>query len=217
MLSRRLGRWIYLALTATLLLSLLMTSGCSSYKSFTQLEGDVRFSFEYPESYRSSYVEVYPYYIGVLFSRLAEERQRTSAEDERPPQDDSWLSVQVYSGNSITFATDAKSLMENEISNLEKYNKSFQIEESSSVVVSGVEAVYLKYSFLMLLPTTVAENNEEDHFEDSENGGIPFVKRAIYFDHGGFIWEISLRSEEQAAKADTVSFNHILKTFKILN
>lgn len=127
-----------------LAITVLSTSGCTKYKSFSQLEGDVHFSFEYPENYYESTIDTLPGYSFVLLSRLAEGGKRTFVEDETR-QDDSWITVSVYSHGSVTFASDAETLIEKDISLMSEDDKTFQIVERSLVIVSGVEAEYLEY------------------------------------------------------------------------
>ena len=58
----------------------------------------------------------------------------------------------------------------------------------------------------------VSEENEEEPHK-----GIPYIVREVYFDHSGFIWEISVRSKEHVTKADMAGSEHIIKTFQILD
>ncbi len=46
----------------------------------------------------------------------------------------------------------------------------------------------------------------------------PFeVWRKVFFDYNGLIWQIDIRSASSTAEEDKADFEHIVKTFKILN
>lgn len=192
-------------MTAMILISVVMSSGCSSYKRFTLREGDAHFSFEYPGNYEEVLTHVYSGWAAVSFDHeLVEEDWIIES---------SYLRVDVYEagrrGNP-----DAEAALESAITRIatEEYYSDFEILERSSVSIAGVkgEQCTLSYCYREEIPAT-----------DDEG---PFLKlpalmtvRCVYFDYNGFIWEIWLRSTEGFAEEDKAHFEHIIETFEILD
>jgi len=79
--------------------------------------------------------------------------------------------------------------------------KSFQLVDRSTIEISGITAQQAVYYTSGLLP-----------FKGTPSRLI----RAIYFDHNGYVWEISYFSEASMEETVDEDFEYVLSTFKIL-
>jgi hypothetical protein len=198
-------RWIFMVMTAVMLIAVVMSTGCSSYTRFTLREGDARFFFEYPRNYEEMFTHVYSGWAAVSFERsLVEEDQVI----ER-----SYLRVDVYEagrrGNS-----DAEAALEDEITSFatdENY-RDFEVIDRSPVTIAGVAGEQVTFSYCFFESDPVMDD-EGPHFKLP----ITLIVRCAYFDHAGFIWEIFLQSTEGMVEEDEAHFEHILETFTILD
>jgi hypothetical protein len=198
-------RWIYLLMTTMMLITIVMSTGCSIYTSFSLREGDARFSFEYPRNYEKIATDLYSGYAIVWFARsLVEENWVTES---------SYLRVQVYEagrrGNP-----DAKAALEDTITRFatDEHYRDFEIIDRSPVTIAGVAGEQVTFSYCFF---------ESDPVLDYEGPffklPITFTVRCAYFDYNGFIWEIFLQSTEGMVDEDEAPFGHILETFTILD
>jgi len=191
---------------------------CQEYKTFTleeKEEGKARFSFQYPACYENNTAYIYAGilyletdYPDVSFTRYSPEESWTS-----------WLLVYVYDpGSSMRDrpdwgdSTDIETVIEADISHLTTKHDSFQLLERSSISVDGIPAEQIICYYVY---------SELDFFHVGNVGTIeyptPLVSRMTYFAYDGLIWKIWLASVEDTAEADKAVFEHILKTFKILD
>ncbi|MBI4304280.1 MAG: hypothetical protein HY665_08105 [Chloroflexi bacterium] len=130
---------------------------------------------------------------------------------------DKFLWVQVFRPREYLYkdAYDAKTVLENDISDLMEYFKVAQVLERSSANVSGIVGE--------LVVSTVDIRSASPPSPDSDPRGTPKgsqlidIVRSVYFDYGGLIWKISMRSYEKVAEEGRADFEHVLKTFKILD
>ena len=238
--------WLYLVMTAVMLIAVGMSTGCSSYTRFTLSEEKIRFSFEYPRNYEEIVAYLYegdetPTYV---FGGLASVSFERSVVEDNWTIERSYLRVWVYEAGLLD-NPDAQAALENEIASFatnEDY-RDFEILDRSPVTIAGVEGEQITFSYCIVeqdpilgsSPGTIAGAQGEQvtfcycsycdfETEPTLGGGEPTFKlpitltvRCAYFDYNGFIWEIYLQSTEAFLDEDQAHFEHIVETFTILD
>lgn len=94
--------------------------------------------------------------------------------------------------------SDAESLMNYELG-LGKLSKGFNLLEMINVKIGGIPAQGYAYSFIP--------------FDSIQSR----VKREVFFDSEGLIWDIEMISAAEIADSEKEIFNHVLATLQILN
>lgn len=195
-MHKRLG--LFLLVLLILLSSVFIFTGCSGYTRFTLREGDAHFTFEYPKDYDEKYVSIVSIFTRMTFCRSLLEEDWI----------DSWFRVRVSKVGWWSSYPDAKATLEADILWSADTFEDYQILERSPVSVAGVEGEQVISSY--------TAEHDDPHADYFMKEGLT-VNRDIYFDHNGFIWEITMMSIEEMAEADEAVWEHILKTFKILD
>ena len=197
-----------------LLLVILMAGGCNSssnitdcsYTIFTFPKDDFRFrdktniihehplfSFEYPQCFGWANVnDVFNSDVTVLSFHRNGNSQRESSSI--------YVTVQRMGYDN---EVDAKSVVENLISSV-KEKKDFKIIDRKSIDIDNLAADYV--SFYYFVP-------KQEGVEISySNFGI-----LAAFDYKGFIWKIRMGCPEKESQEITQYYEHLRKTFKILD
>lgn len=163
------------------------------YKLFILREGVGHFSFEYPDDHEQGSLDIYSDITFVTF-------HRSLTEDIYY---DSTFSIIIFQAGKFNFPN-ANTALEYDILLNNKATKDFQILERSSINIGGVEAELLVNSC----------------FPEKEFGGFTTKiqkNRDIYFNHKGYIWDISMITMEEVAEVAQTYFDHMLETFKIID
>ncbi len=179
-------------LLAILIISLL---SCGEYQTFTIKRGIAHFSFEYPARYGGKQVEV----------RNDPESKYTSVGLSWGPPERLWrasnIDIFVQGHDSANAEADLERLLSIESNMLD-----FKLIQRYSVTVSGVEGYGIYYSKT-----------------EPPGGGYgppgvprPYISRAICFDYGGLIWSIWFQYDEATKDLGEAAYEHVIKTFKIL-
>jgi hypothetical protein len=213
--SERAYRYLYLLLTAMMLISVVMSAGCSSdtndtsytgptsYRSYTLSEGLVHFSFEYPTNYDEMFTEMLHSWVAATSFR--------SIEEEGWIIERSYLYIFIVEAGGIG-TTDAEAALENEIESFasdEEYSD-FEILDRSPVTIAGVAGEQVTFSYYFAETTPPCDGGPVLKLPAT------LIVRCAYFECNGFVWEIFLQSTEGVADEDEVHFEHILETFTIL-
>jgi hypothetical protein len=108
----------------------------------------------------------------------------------------------------------SKTELEDHITQLIEIFKTASVLERSRIRVSGVAADMFAsrvdlYSRRLPLP-------------EASKGAPPGpnvfeIERAAYFDHDGLIWKLSMIAPEEETEKAKIEFEHVIKTFKILD
>jgi len=196
-MSSKLWQKPYVLITILLFISILIT-GCntSEYKTFTLKNGIAHFSFEYPSSYKvvDNIVSLMPAYTHIIL--------RKPPNEEQMERITSVLSIYVdeaYTPLSVDSAISSN------LSDISTWND-FKLLERSSIQVVGVNGQRIVYSWASI-PARHGIAGEP----------IPSLAREVYFYQDGQLWNISISSDELTTEAAKADFEHVLRTFKILN
>jgi hypothetical protein len=190
--------WSY-AVLAIMMSGLVAMAGCDSgvdgYKTFTLKKGIGHFSFEYSARYKVEKTEVRTDlgYIDVTFT----------GPFKKEVGDHTFMGVFVQdtAGSPNAEASLEKSLLR--VARLPDY-KLLDQSELSVAGVTGQQIVYFYDRGFRGLPG------------DPVQEPLPTIMRKVYFDHGGLIWSLALRSNQATAEGDWADFEHVLETFRIL-
>jgi hypothetical protein len=180
--------------------------GCNSnYLIFDNSKGMTHFRFEYPNTYEVVQVSNATKTALVILNRKGISLGSWA---------DKEMGVVVYElplrdpyGN----VRDAKSKLEIDIKILKEQIYNFQVLESSQVLISGLvgNQIVLQYDAKSLsfpLPDPV----------DLGPGDALTIERRVYFDQGGLIWMVRIKSTEQLTEEARADFEQVIRTFKIL-
>jgi hypothetical protein len=115
------------------------------------------------------------------------------------------ITIEVYNTEKEpTVSQNSSERLENDMRGEARW-KNFKLLERSPVTVSNVTGEIIVYLVDKLLPIPV------------ENGLQLEYHRAIYFDHNNLIWVLEAKADQDMADNITADFNHVIRTFKILN
>jgi hypothetical protein len=173
-------------------MSLSCDSSSTGYKTFSLEKGIGHFSFEYPARYKVEITEVRTdlQYTHVTFSSPFSKELRDST------------FITVFVAPPDDASPNSEALLEKSLASAEVLDD-FRFVERFSLTVAGVQGQEVVYSYGRLV-------------SNYENVRIPEFMREVYFDRGGLIWSVSMRSNQSMAEADEADFEHVLQTFKIL-
>ncbi|MBN2238481.1 MAG: hypothetical protein JW712_01800 [Dehalococcoidales bacterium] len=106
--------------------------------------------------------------------------------------------------------------LENDLNAKSNNFKNFVLLDRSSDLFQDFEGEQITYS-CEVYKYIFDEDGEilESYSKDYE--GIPVYVTDIYFDHDGYYWDISFESPIESYETNQREFEHILKTFKILD
>ncbi len=162
------------------------------HRLFTLRKGLGHYSFEYPVEYKRSASDQHSGYSREYFHRLLPEQDPIYAR---------FIILIIEAGRHGD--PDARTTLESDISYHSESAKDFRILEQSSLIIAGVDGELLVTSY----------------FPKGQFGGfseIQIMVRSVYFDYDGSIWEITMISSEEFAETARADFEHLLKTFQIL-
>lgn len=182
----------------------LLQSGCNGEqfrrgKHFVLREGIAHFSLDYPPAYS---VETFGSSPRDFDLRIARRRIGSNISDIL-------FSILVQKPNSRE--PDAKASLEFHLEETEsamKYINDFKLLKRSPAVVAGIPGEQIIYSHLAYL-----------NFDDADPSKAfltTLVKREIFFDYNGLIWNIRISSGLEKSDEVGADFEHILQTFKLL-
>ena len=173
------------------------------------------FSMEYPESYKREgpYVDldyVRPYTdVHLLSPKKSMELLVPANKDSLKTVTSGYVPasflVEVYdTRNSPTVSYNANGRLENDIVDNAEW-ENFELLERLPVTVSGMEGELIAYVVDWFIPIPRGE------------GPLLQYHQAVYFDHNGLIWVIEATAEMGMVDQVKADFEHILKTFKIMD
>lgn len=202
---------IFLSLKPIMVMILLMTSlpitGCGRFSEFVLREGIAHLSFEYPVSFEKPYAQMIKE--GALQCTAVDSRSIPRRKEEKPAE----FSLLVSRPN-LRYP-DAKTALESFIKAAEE-DQSYQAEDPE----------YGEFRLLERYPVTVAGVNGElivlscwwaATFWVRAEPELSAIVRIVYFDHSGLIWKIMFSSHVDRSEEDKANFEHMLKTFKVLD
>jgi hypothetical protein len=171
------------------------------YKQYRLEKGIAHFSFEYPCSYDKSGSEINN---DDGFTHIM-----LQGPYHKDVEDFTLISIFVIDSDDPDFLKPERRL-NNAISLYETF-LDYRLIERSSVNVAGIEGQQILYFY----------NKERPEIGDAGYipgaGPAPTIARDIYFSDEGYLWNITIFSNESTAKADMADFEHMLETFTILN
>ncbi|MBI4331764.1 MAG: hypothetical protein HY673_10835 [Chloroflexi bacterium] len=169
----------------------------SGYKLFAMKEGPVRYSFEYSSRFK-----------------IAETRQRADlayvtllGATIRQLNDYSSISAGWFVPNK--WIPDAESAQKDLLATVSG-NMGFELLDQSPVTIDNVPAKLIAYK----------QRNIRPIFNRETKGPVYEILRVVDFDYGGLRWSIDMRSADvspEAADRDKADFEHLLRTFRILD
>jgi hypothetical protein len=186
--------FLFIAVTA-----LTVASSCASsldgYKLVTQNKGFAHFTFECPAQYVRPLWRLPRVEMKQNFTRLF-----TYHRDKKIPID-SIIEVIAWRVMDSASYDNAEDLMKQRLSMFGR-ELDFEIKEYLSVQVTGISAQGFMFTYSAL---------------GVGSDSVPGVRRAVFFDHNGVIWEISMVSDSTRTEAAKADFDHLLETFIILD
>ena len=195
------NRLVEVSLSFILLLVLGMTmltfQGCGEYRKCTfHSGGNTRYSFEYPSTYRKESDDSASQYFTSVFLWLPGRKGATFLANPS-------IAVMITFPSAIEI--NAKASLESDLDNGMNLQE-FQLLERSEIIVSGIQAEQIVFSWLM--------TSEASSFEPQ----IYYIwsGRKVYFNYEGEIWILTLKSTANAIVQANADFNHFLQTFRIL-
>jgi hypothetical protein len=197
-----------LMISIFLLILLLNFSGCSTteggiYTPYEIDEAGVHFSFEYPEDLSQEFKEInieFPFHKYVNFSVLVEDVVKEKIIHRKQ----SYIQINVYERGEVV--PSAESLIEKYIEiNNNKPDSELHIIKRYSTKISGIEATVLHSSY------------SGQYDSGAATVAIDIVDWSIYFEYDEQVWWIDISYPVEMSSEAKVDFNHMLKTFKILN
>lgn len=192
-----------LILSTLCLLSCNTSNNTTTTKTVTVDKGVAHYSLSYPTRYNK-----YGPNISSLGScRLSLSADRTTIKIPNPDPNKTGYVNTSYVPAAITIDIYKPVENRNALDQLEyiledeSEEKSFQLVDRSTIEISGITAQQAVYYTSGLLP-----------FKGTPSRLI----RAIYFDHNGYVWEMSYFSEASMEETVEEDFEYVLSTFKIL-
>jgi hypothetical protein len=177
------------------------TAGCgqaNSYEIFSVRTGLAHFSFEYPARYSMDVVEV----------RNDFQHQYTHVSLSWLPSGYNMLSVfNLFVSYPDDIYIDANIYLERDPINSYEREPDFKLLGQRTVTVTGVQRREIVSS-----ATVPAELGAELR---SEPGTA--ISRTVYFDSAELIWRLEIGSDKAIQEKTEANFEHIPKTFKVLD
>ncbi len=172
----------------------------NTHKTFIMEEGVVHFSLEYPSKYK-------------IDSNKPAETEGNRFEKSTYFSLDGPLNQQVNDYVNILIAVappddlihDAEGAIERAEKQAAKWD-GYELFGKSEIEVSGYQGYRIDYRMVNIVPV-IAGDSEEPRYS---------VYRDVRFDAKGYVWMIQISSDSSTAEEDKEDFEHILKTFKVL-
>jgi|WetSurMetagenome_2_1015567.scaffolds.fasta_scaffold118221_2 hypothetical protein len=181
----------------TMLLSI--SCGCDNeYRKATVSKNGVRFSFDYPVSYKDSENSLISYeqepYDVILYHNKS---------DSPKELDDIIFDISIEDRDP--FSPDAKTGMDNLINNYKEANigNKFILLSRLPIKIAGVQGEQAIFDAM--------------HPPESPIGSDLSEMREVYFDYDGKIINIGIAAHVEVVEKAKADFEHILKTFKFLD
>jgi hypothetical protein len=174
-------------------------TGCSEYKTFTIYEGIAHFSFQYPSYYEIARIGVGTNTITdvILGSPAPEEYKDVTG--GHPQEEDDLPSIFIQVRESSDTWPSAEQCLEKDLRTLQNTFDVFDIRSQKKITLFDIQADQITY---------LCKDNDWPYSE---------VRTEVYFDYGELVWIISIFSPERFSQDYVSVFNHILKTFRIIN
>lgn len=198
---------LLLVLNTVLMILLLNLSGCNNieedrvYKLYSVEEGNVHFTFEYPAEFNLGAIDFEDdFYRFVRFLGTKMDVQEGKIIQLKQAR----ISVDIFEqGETVP---SAESILAETIESNGKYPDFREIKRYTTKI-SGIEATVLHFS---------------NSGEGSDAYGVisyyfDIVDWSIYFEHNGHVWWIEFSYPVEMSAEANADFEHILKTFKILD
>jgi hypothetical protein len=203
------------ALLALLLIGMLAFSGCppaSGYKKFEMRAIICHYSLEYPSHYRVT--KKFPGNNADNYSSFA--LRGTPLKTSIAIPDASfgtskigevviYTSIEIFVYDARDRSGTAEIDFENLLRSWSRWSH-FELLERSSITVSGIPAQKFSCFMNRILPSPGYGQGEPP---------LDFIS-VIYFDYGGLIWYLSVKSDRSVSGSAADDFEHIVQTFKIL-
>ena len=203
MFTRRIQWWLYIIFMIVLLTGI---SSCDDsdngdslgYNEYTLSRGGAHFSFEYPEGYEEDHGgTILSRWVLLSFSRSLIDYDYT----------DSIITVSVYQSGIVNRPDIARTALEEDVSNHSTWYKNFQMLERSEIDIGNLPGQLLVTSYT--LPMACGESGWK--------WSSVLLRRDVFFDYDGFIWTITMFSEEDRIEADETIWEHLLETSRFLD
>jgi len=190
---RKSNRLLCLALLLVVIVLALIPAACgiSGYKTFTLKRGIGYFTFEYPSNYKVARMEVQDgglFYTDVILNGPFLEKE----------QDFPLIGVLI---SRISEQQPNKEAAAEELLSLVSAFPDFKLLERSQVTVDGSEGDQLTFSYAQAVA----------------GQSLSTISRDAFFEQGGLIWNITMRSPATILEANKAHFEHLLQTFRVLN
>lgn len=188
--------------TVIILLLITMTiPSCSLSKNFRLQEGFAQFSFNYPSDYSIIRIDINPehgYSSVVLGTPIPDEYKDVaffdlSTDYETLPMIE--IEVRLRSDD----CPDSLTARNNQIMHIKTAYNDFRMLSQKSITVSGIECTQIEYSCT------------------KPNWQQPLVYTDVFFDYDNSVWRIYTTPQEDEAEKSMSAFEHVTKSFKILN
>jgi hypothetical protein len=181
---------------------LLSINACSEkqeeYKRYVQNEGDIRFSFSYPDHLGTYQEEIYPGYVRVWFTGNTTEDQVFSF----------IISLNTYKAGAWNYKN-AEEMYQDDLTRINKLNSVNIIQNTvfENDIIHGklIEFSY-KYSLSYVEPLTEEGRIRSERAER---------KKEVYFDYHDYIWEFSLMAPPETYETEVQAFETILDSLEV--
>jgi hypothetical protein len=190
------GWFLPLGILLVLLTSLSTAVGCQAYDTLTLEEDEIRFSFEYPATFRVEVSGMVGSSDGLFHAGDVHLEARGTAGIRKVIV--FWI---FHAGENNPSAA---ALLERRLSS-ESEQEGFKLLERDTITVAGVEGEIIVFTTPDPKDPVLALPEEAS------------VWREAFFDYDSQTWAIIMGSEKATVKADDAIFEHILKTLQILN
>jgi hypothetical protein len=175
---------------ALALLLLFSVAGCNEYKTFTLEKGIAHFTFEYPSSYQTPSVHImYDY-------------RETQVSIGRCPPENHRNEILLYIRTYHYDEYNAESWLESYLGSESSLSDNFTLLRRLPMKVGTDTGEHAVYSYVQY---------------QLDFKAVPTIVRIVAFDHDDLIFHISVSADMGISESAKADFDHIIKTFEILD
>ena len=175
-------------------------TGGEDYEIFIADKGIPHFSFEYPSHYRLIEYRSMP---GAISTYV---RFNAIPVEEFYAGNVNYIDIDIYYVD--VSIPDSETAIKSHISEFKWGNRNFRLKEKNRVIVAGLEGCEVIASF--------RERPVPDIGEGVPRGPLFIVSRDLFFEYQDMVWQISLYVDDDSYEQAKVGFEHILRTFRII-
>lgn len=171
-----------------------------SYSEYVQKEADIHFSFIYPDHFGTYQDEIHPGYAAVWFTHYTEEDETISF----------GFDLTAYKVGLLEY-NNAEEMYELYFEKISAFDDTDILQ--NTVFDNGViHGNLMEYSYKLNLSYIEPPSGvDEDKFK------IDVVRKEVWFDYSGYMWDISLMASVETYEFEIQAFDTILDSFKVID